>query len=51
MIIDKEDFTIHSLQQVHVVILHHKNSSITLGVYAYYIDEDKTKRDKEIEKI
>lgn len=49
---------------MHVAILHHKNVdwmaiskrlghknlSMTLSVYAYYIDEDKRKSDKEIEK-
>lgn len=62
--LDKKDFTIHSLRNVHVAILHHKNVdwmdiskrlghknlSMTLSVYAYYIDEDKRKSDKEIEK-
>lgn len=62
--LDKKDFTIHSLRHVHVAILHHKsvdwmaiskrlghqNLSMTLSVYAYYIDEDKRKSDKEIEK-
>lgn len=62
--LDKKDFTIHSLRHVHVAILHHKNVdwmaiskrlghknlSMTLSVYAYYIDEDKRKSDKEIEK-
>lgn len=62
--VDKADFTIHSLRHVHVAILHHKNVdwmaiskklvhknlSMTLGVYAYYIVEDKRKSDKEIEK-
>lgn len=60
----KKDFTIHSLRHVHVAILHHKkvdwmaiskrlghkNLSMTLNVYAYYIDEDRRKSDKDIEK-